>query len=209
MSFGTLTDAAPAFRPWHYFVLAALLSATAGLILARGTSPGNLVLVSLAILAAALIGLAVHRTLLPLAADESAETAEPVGGRTRAALEREKTLLLRSIKELEFDRAMGKVSDADFQEMAGRLRLRAIALMKQLDGDAAGYRELIERELRGRLAARSASVRAEIDVQAPVGAAGVERLEPAPAGIDVFACAACGTRNDPDARFCKQCGGRL
>ena len=44
----------------------------------------------------------------------------------RAALEREKALVLRSIKELEFDRAMGKVSPKDFDEMAGRLRARAI-----------------------------------------------------------------------------------
>ena len=33
-----------------------------------------------------------------------------VGSQTRAALEREKNLVLRSIKELEFDRAMGKVA---------------------------------------------------------------------------------------------------
>ena len=51
----------------------------------------------------------------------------------RAVLEREKMLVLRSIKELEFDRAMGKVSAADFDEMAGRLRARALSLMKQLD----------------------------------------------------------------------------
>ena len=48
-----------------------------------------------------------------------------LGGRTRAALEREKTLSLRSIKELEFDRAMGKVSEKDFAEMGARLRARA------------------------------------------------------------------------------------
>ena len=41
-----------------------------------------------------------------------------LGGRTRAALEREKALVLRSIKELEFDRAMGKVSEKDFAEMS-------------------------------------------------------------------------------------------
>ena len=42
-----------------------------------------------------------------------------IGERTRAALEREKMLALRSIKELEFDRAMGKLSDEDWQEMSG------------------------------------------------------------------------------------------
>ena len=41
------------------------------------------------------------------------ETREPemVGERTRVALEREKNLVLRSIKELEFDHAMGKVGE--------------------------------------------------------------------------------------------------
>ena len=59
-----------------------------------------------------------------------------LGGRTRAALEREKALVLRSIKELEFDRAMGKVSEKDFVEMSARLRARAAGLMRQLDAGA-------------------------------------------------------------------------
>ena len=62
-----------------------------------------------------------------------------VGQRTRAALEREKLLTLRAIKELEFDRAMGKLSDEDWQEMSGRLRARAARLIRQLDAGA-GYR---------------------------------------------------------------------
>ena len=57
-----------------------------------------------------------------------------IGGRRRAALERDKLLTLRSIKELEFDRAMGKVSETDFIEMRDRLRARALRLMRQLEG---------------------------------------------------------------------------
>ena len=80
-------------------------------------------------------------------------------GRTRADLEREKALTLRSIKELEFDRAMGKVSPQDFDEMAGRLRGRAIGIMKQLEAGATAYRALIEKELRGaRVGARRRQV---------------------------------------------------
>ena len=75
-----------------------------------------------------------------------------VGQRTRVALEREKMLTLRSIKELEFDRAMGKLSDADWQEMSGRLRARAARLMRQLDAGA-GYRDQIERDLAKRIGA--------------------------------------------------------
>ena len=73
-----------------------------------------------------------------------------VGQRTRVALEREKMLTLRSIKELEFDRAMGKLSDEDWHEMSGRLRARAARLMRQLDAGA-GYREQIEQDLAKRL----------------------------------------------------------
>jgi hypothetical protein len=75
-----------------------------------------------------------------------------VGGRTRAALEREKALALRSIKELEFDRAMGKVSDKDFTEMSGRLRARAARIIRQLDAGGS-YRDRIEKEIAKRIGA--------------------------------------------------------
>ena len=65
-----------------------------------------------------------------------------IGGRTRVALEREKSLVLRSIKELEFDFAMGKVAKPDFDEMSARLRARALGLMRQLDAGG-GYKEQI------------------------------------------------------------------
>jgi hypothetical protein len=89
------------------------------------------------------------------------EIAEPemVGGRTRAALEREKTIVLRAIKELEFDRAMGKVSDADCAEMVGKLRARAVRLIRQLDAGSAGYHDLIQREVDARLGHKNASAR--------------------------------------------------
>ena len=72
------------------------------------------------------------------------------GGRTRAALEREKSLVLRSIKDLEFDHAMGKLSDNDFAEMGARLRGRAAGLLRQLDAGS-GYREAIQMEIDKRL----------------------------------------------------------
>jgi hypothetical protein len=111
----------------------------------------------------------------------------------RAELEREKALTLRAIKELEFDRAMGKLSAADFEEMAGRLRARAMSLMRQLDATSA-YRELIERDLAARL-------RREAPPVAPGPA-------PDAAPASPTACA-CGTHNDADAAFCKRCGTRL
>jgi hypothetical protein len=193
------------FRPWHFFVLASLMAATAGVALSHGTSPANLVLVSLSIGAAGSAGLGFYRMLAPLVADAAGVGADTLGARTRATLEREKVLVLRTIKELEFDRAMGKVSVQDFDEMVTRLRARAIALMKQLDQGRGAYRDLIERELLSRLGAPPAR---------PAAAAAPERATPgavvsAEAAEASASCAACGTANDPDARFCKQCGARL
>jgi hypothetical protein len=140
-----------AFRPWHFFVLASLIAATAAVIMARQASPEHLILISLTIGAAGYAGAALYRTFAPLVVKDPGKFQASLTEGMRATLEREKGLVLRSIKELEFDRAMGKVSTKDFDEMAGRLRTRAIALMRQLDAD--GYRELIERELSARLPA--------------------------------------------------------
>lgn len=184
------------FRPWQFFVLAALMAATAGVFLSRGTTPVNIMFISVTIGAAALTGPAVYRMLLPLVAPEGGDVAEMVGGRTRAAIEREKLLLLRSIKELEFDRAMDKISERDYQDMVARLRSRAVRLIRQLDAGQTGYREIIERELASRLG-RSAVLTQEPPREEPHAAT--------PLGV----CARCGTLNEPDARFCKQCGVKL
>jgi hypothetical protein len=172
----------PGLQPWQFFVLAGLGCATALVYIARGRGLTAVILLSLVIAAVALIGLAALRTFRPLVSADEDRTAM-YGHRTRVALEREKLLALRSIKELEFDRAMGKLSDADWREMSGRLRARATRLMRQLDAGS-GYREAIERDVSARLA----------DTPLPN----------APS-----ACAACATVNDADARFCKSCGNKL
>jgi hypothetical protein len=196
------------FRPWHFFVLASLMAATAGVVLSHGSSPTALVLLSLTIGAAGVTGIGLVRMLAPLAGAGGFGASEALGERTRAALEREKKLVLRTIKELEFDRAMGKVSAPDFDEVAARLRARAIALMKQVDQGRPAYGELIERELLTRLARSGASVAPgggeSLSPSAGVTAAGEKDSRP------LFpSCASCGAINDADARFCKQCGTRL
>jgi hypothetical protein len=170
-------------QPWQFFVLAALGCATAALFASRGQGIAAVILLTVLMGATALVGLAVLRALRPLVSAEE-ESTSMVGQRTKVALEREKMLTLRSIKELEFDRAMGKLSDADWAEMSGRLRARASRLMRQLDAGS-GYRERIERDLAKRLGA-------------PVAPPSGER-----------ACASCQVENDADARFCKACGQRL
>jgi hypothetical protein len=201
------------FKPWHFFVLASLAAATAAVVLSRQSTPEHLILMSFTIGAAGVAAAALYRMLAPLAVRDVALLNERRSDRARAATEREKALVLRSIKELEFDRAMGKVSARDFDEMAGRLRARALMLLKQIDEGGAGYRELIERELRARLARRADGARAESEPgEAPLGPdAGNDqpRLDPATAANRGRGCAGCGTSNDRDAAFCKRCGTRL
>jgi hypothetical protein len=184
-------------HPWHFFLLVALVAATVAVVLAREGRPEQLVLISLTIGAAGFAGAALYRTLAPLVGKDEAP-AGALSESMRAVLEREKTLVLRSIKELEFDRAMGKVSGKDFEEMAGRLRSRALSLMRQLDTEA-GYRELIERELQARLSTPAGRVRR-------TGAPRPQAAAPAPVAVDRCAC---GTTNDVDAAFCKRCGSKL
>jgi hypothetical protein len=170
-------------QPWQFFVLAALACATVVTFLVRGQGVAAVILLSLIMGAAALVGLAALRMIRPLVTSYDDRTTL-IGTRTRAAIEREKMLALRAIKELEFDRAMSKVSEADFQEMSGRLRARATRLMRQLDASL-GYRDRIERDLAKRLG----------DAAARQAKASV--------------CPSCGTTSDADAKFCKSCGQKL
>jgi hypothetical protein len=186
------------FRASHFFVMASLLAATGAVIMSRQSTPEHLVLISLTIASAGLAAAGFYRTLSPLVTDPTEVSQEPLSERARAVLEREKALALRALKELEFDRSMGKVSQADFDEMAGRLRARALSFMKQLDEDATGYRSVIERELQTRLAAPSA--KPENSPLLPAHSA------PRPATSDTCTC---GTVNDADAMFCKRCGTKL
>lgn len=189
---------ADAFQPWHFFVLMSLLAATAAVVMARESRPEHLVLISLTIGAAGFAGAALYRTLAPLVRTDLRSLDGPMTDSLRAVLEREKMLVLRAIKELEFDRAMGKVSSADFEEMAGRLRARAMALIRQLDSNS-GYQEIIERELSVRLLKRGRKNH---------GAPPVQPAEADPPRAALATCA-CGTMNDVDAAFCKRCGTRL
>ena len=143
-------DRITGFQPWHLFLVGTLLASAAAAVAVRGTSPANVIFVCLTVLAAGWTAYLLYRASRPLVEGQAIDAPEMVGGRTRAALEREKTLVLRSIKELEFDRAMGKVSEADYQEMTSRLRARAVRLIRQLDKGRAAYRELIEKELNAR-----------------------------------------------------------
>jgi hypothetical protein len=203
---------ADGFTVGHFFVLLSLVAATVAVVLSRPSTPESLVLISVTIGAAGFAAVCFYRVLAPLVAPRSELEQQPIGERLRADLEREKALTLRSIKELEFDRAMGKVSQQDFDQMGERLRARAIGIMKQLEAGTTSYRERVEKDLAARLGNRQPARATTPDLPASAKAtAGPPKLSEGgkvgPAGGSVVC--ACGTANDHDARFCKACGVKL
>ena len=223
MSSATSTEPQP-LQPWQFFTLAGLMGATIVVFLSEGQSPAAIIVLSFVIFGAAAVGVAAWRTCSPLAGEDAPAGPQIFGGRTRAALEREKSLVLRSIKDLEFDHAMGKVSEKDFAEMGARLRGRAAGLLRQLDAGS-GYREAIQMELDKRIGKRSPAARTLLGPRenpaTPRTVSG-PREEPKPEQsrgpegsalpeqkLTTKICLSCCTQNDPDARFCKGCGYQM
>lgn len=93
--------------------------------------------------------------------------------------------LLAAIKDLEFDREMGKISNDDFPDMDTRYRHEAIRLLQEIDLLESGD---------GSKNSRHAEPSKE-DLQKSPG-----RTDP---------CSACGTSTSVGDRFCRHCGTQL
>lgn len=112
-----------------------------------------------------------------------------------AELEREKRALLKAIKEIDFDRQMGKMSEADAADITRVYRSRAIDVIKELEGDPetpdedAPLDTVIDREVRARLALAgvmpkrkpAAAKAAAAGAPAPAAPAAEKAAEAAPA----------------------------
>ena len=129
----------------------------------------------------ALSGLALWRVIDPLTRPEATLAREAQGRGRARELEREKQLVLKAIKEIELDYQMRKIADADYREMIERYRTRAMRLISEIDaGD--NFRELIERELKDRLAVRQeragAQERASAQRERRAGPRGCAKMRP-------------------------------
>jgi hypothetical protein len=126
-------------------------------------------------------------------------------------LEREKRALLKAIKEVEFDREMGKMSEADALEITRVYRGRAIEVLKELEevaegnhvSEAVSIDKEIEREVRARLAVAGVAARKKPGKASDEGAAAATdapRDESAEAGADpVEASLDAAAETDEDA----------
>jgi hypothetical protein len=112
--------------------------------------------------------------------------------------ETRKGVAVAALKEIEFDRETGKLSDGDYAELYARYSAEAIEAMRAEDGSAVPA-----------AAASSASGGTDDAIEAMV-AADVLTLEAAAgSAMDAPACSTCGPRPESDAVFCSQCGKLL
>jgi hypothetical protein len=231
--------------------LTVAIALTAGVV--QGPATAILVLAGGALVGVIAIFWASVRTLLgetPLSGADAYALAAP-----RAEEER-KRAVLRALKDLEFERSVGKISEEDYVELVTRYRAEAKRLLREIDEEAQPRHEraaaLVAKRLRregltGPAASTNETPVADTDEpddadndvntvndedDADPGNADRNRdrkgaasggkpakakkrkkprdpaaASPAPEAA-TRTCAACSTKNDPDAVFCKKCGAR-
>jgi ribosomal protein L40E len=138
------------------------------------------------------------------------------------AEEEQKRAVLRALKDLEFERSVGKISEEDYQILVAKYRAEAKRLLRALEDESRPERDLAESLVAERLRAEGLlDGKDEPDAKAdddedeeeekPAAKPAPAKAKPAPAKNGKpakVACAKCGTKNDPDARFCKKCGAK-
>jgi hypothetical protein len=181
---------------------------------------GLLVLASGALLGTIALLWASVRTLsgdAPLPAD-----LEALAGQSHDvdALAEQKRRVLRALKDLASEHAIGKIDDADYEAIANQYRDEAKTLMREMDRK--GAPSLVEAErVAGEYLASHGLGRVENGAGANAGAgAGAGSNAGAGAGANAgagsnagergrLACPGCATSNEPDAAFCKKCGSAM
>jgi|SRR5437867_946330 len=117
------------------------------------------------------------------------------------------TVALRALKEIEFDRATGKLSDSDYEQLKAKYTAEALAALRGEGGRGTGEGGTQRVSTRpaspvSRPSCPDHGARPEKDAHfcSECG----RRLGSAPGY-----CARCGTALEDDARYCNRCGARV
>ncbi len=111
------------------------------------------------------------RSLQSLTGDAPLTLEEALGLGAPSAEEERKTAVLRALKDLEYERAVGKIDETDYQQLSNKYRAEARALLQLLDDDLGPARQRAERELQERLAKLEAE--SDSDGAKPLSESGV------------------------------------
>ena len=102
-----------------------------------------------------------------------------------------KNVIYRNLRDLEFEHQMGRLSDADFQQLEAGYKNEAAAVLERLDLLDAS--ENLDSQIEKDIAARKAKL-----------SGSGSRRERGPAH-----CPSCGSEIVPGKKFCADCGHRL
>ncbi len=147
-------ELARTFAPWLVLALGIAVGMIAGPALGVLVLAGGTLLGAIATLWSSLRAL-VGET--PLAAEDAFALGAP------SSEEEQKRAVLRAIKDIEFERAVGKISEEDFKILLTRYRAEAKRLLRQIDESRAPERARAEK-LANAFLAKTAPSRAESSV---------------------------------------------
>jgi hypothetical protein len=139
------------------------------------------------------------------------------------ALSSRKRMLVRALKDLDNERALGKLDAEDYEQLATVARGELREVLRRVDASLDPHRSQAEDAARAYLQKRLGDA---TDEPAPVVAAPSEpeslddaedsdpslataRVKPEVEAKARVSCSACATSNEVDAAFCKKCGGAL
>jgi len=179
----------------------------------------QLVVLTLAAAALLLVIFLLWSSVQALAGESELTFEEAFSLGTRTAEEEQKRAVLRALKDLEYERSVGKIGEDDYHEYAARYRAEAKRLIQVLDENLAEGRKQVELELARRLTKVA-------DASADNGAGAEKKSSPSAAEAPDEAqeirekaeettaaatreCSECQAKNELDARFCKACGKPL
>lgn len=200
------------YVPWAAAAVVVVAAVPIGVL--RG-APGVVLWVAFALLAAAVVLFwEAMRTALDPAAPGDDPDADDEG--VPSELEARKRAALQALRDIEFERSIGRLSEEDYKELEKKYRAEARAAMQAID---AGL---------GVWLSRAEAMLADVE-SAPVDRPGEGETKPATAADEGAtakpapepekadareetrgaSCPKCETGNDADAVFCKKCGTRL
>jgi hypothetical protein len=170
-------------------------------------APSVVLWVAFALLAAAVLLFweALRTALDPAAPGDDADLDEEG---VPTDLEAVKKAALKGLKDIEFERSIGRLSEEDHKELEQKYRAEARAAMRAIDeglGQWLPRAEALLDEVAGGAVA---------PVEKPAATPEKEPQEESPkeavvAEAKTVACPKCETANDTDAVFCKKCGTRV
>ncbi len=136
-----------------------------------------------------------------------------------ADLDARKRAALQALKDIEFERSIGRLADDDYKELEKKYRAEARAAMKAIDDDLRPWIAKAEALLAEAVAKTDAKTEdaktedtktddAKTDLKADDAKADA-KADDAKADVKTATCVKCQTVNDDDAVFCKKCGARM